>query len=51
MDNMTKPKVGPHAVSRYHQLRMIYSSDDISNLPDHLFQVPGYLLNISGYMR
>ena len=50
MDDMAKVKVGPPAVSRYHQLNRIYPSNDMPNLSDHDFPVPGYLLNVSGYM-
>ena len=49
--DMAKLKVGPPAVSRYHQLRRIYSSNDMPNLPDHYFSVPSYLLSTSGYLR
>ena len=50
MDNMAKIKVGAPAVSRYHQIRLIYTSLDMPNLSDHDFPVPNYLLSASGYM-
>ena len=49
-DDMAKIKVGPPAVSQYHQVRKILMKDDNMNLPDHDFPIPGYLLNASGYM-
>ena len=49
-DDMAKIKVGPPAVSRYHQMRKIFLKGDEPNLPDHDFPIPGYLLNTSGYM-
>ena len=51
MDDMNKIKVGPLAVSQYHQLRRLYSSSDMPNMPDHDFPMPGYLINTSGYME
>ncbi len=47
---MAKIKVGAPAVSRYHQIRRIFSSSDMPNLSDHDFSVPNYLLSVSGYM-
>ena len=47
---MAKVKVGPPAVSRYHQVKCFLMSNDSSNLPDHDFPVPGYLLNVFRYM-
>ena len=49
MDGMAKLKVGAHAVSRYHQIRHIFSTTDMPNLNDHDFLVPNYLLSVSGY--
>ena len=49
-DDMVKIKVGPPAVSRYHQVRKMFMRDDNMNLPDHDFPIPGYLLITSGYM-
>ena len=50
MDDMAKLKVGAPAVSRYHQIRRMFSSSDMPNLSDHDFPVPKYLLSVSGYM-
>ena len=49
-DDMAKIKVGPPAVSRYHQVCGMFMKDDNMNLPDYDFPIPGYLLNTSGYM-
>ena len=49
-DDMAKVKVGPPAVSRYHQIRRYFQGADTSNMPDHDCPMPGYLLNVSGYM-
>ena len=49
-DDTAKVKVGPPAVSRYHQVRKMFTKDDNPNLPDHDFPIPGYLLNTLGYM-
>ena len=50
VDDMAKIKVETPAVSRYHQIRIIFMNNDSPNLPDHDFPVPGYLLKVSGYM-
>ena len=50
VDDMAKIKVGAPAVSRYYQVKRIFSRDDNPNLPDHDFPVPGYHLTVSGYM-
>ena len=50
VDDMVKIKVEAPAVSRYHQIRSIFMNNDSPNLPDHDLPVPGYLLNVSGYM-
>ena len=50
-DDMNKLKVGPPAVSRYHQISRFFPSDDKPNVPDHDFPNPGYLLIPSGYMQ
>ena len=50
MDDMAKVKVGAPAVSRYHQLRRIFGTNDSPNYSDHDFPVPNYLLAVSGYM-
>ena len=47
---MAKIKVGPPAVSRYHQLKIIFPTNDQPNFGDHDFPIPGYLLSPSGYM-
>ena len=49
-DDMAKVKVGPPAVSRYHQIRRYFLGADTPNMPHHDFPIPGYLLNVSGYM-
>ena len=50
IDDMAKVKVGAPALSRYHQIKRFFPNGDMPNLNDHDFPVPGYLLNISGYM-
>ena len=50
MDDMTKIKVGTPAVSRYHQVRRLFTSTDMLNLSDHDFALPNYLLSVSRYM-
>ena len=47
---MAKVKVGAAEVSRYHQIRSIYPTNNMPNLLDHNFPVPGCFLNVSGYM-
>ena len=47
-DDMNKLKVG---ASRYHQIEHFYPTDDVPNVPNHDFPIPGYLLIPSGYMR
>ena len=49
-DDMAKIKVGPPAVSRYHQVRKMFMKDDNMNPLDHDFLIPGYLLNTLGYV-
>ena len=49
MHNMAKIKVGPRAVSIYHQLKRIFPTNDQPNFSDHDFQISGYLLSPSGY--
>ena len=49
-DDMATVKVGPPAISRYHQIKQMFLEEDQPNYPDHDFPVPGYLLNVSGYM-
>ena len=50
LDDMSKVEVGAPAVSRYHQIRSIFPTNNMSNLPEHDFPVSGYFLNVSGYM-
>ena len=49
MDDMVKIKVGPPAVSRYHQLKIIFPTNDQPNFIDHDFPTPGYLFSPSEY--
>ena len=49
-DDMAKIKVGPPAVSRYHQIQRLSPTGDSPNYSDHDFPVPNYLLSVSGYM-
>ena len=51
MDDMAKIKVGAPAVSRYHQISKIFPKNDRVNFSDHDFPIPGYLLNVSGYLE
>lgn len=51
VDDMNKIKVGPNAVSRYHQISNFFLRDDSPNYPDHDFPHPGYLIILSEYMR
>ena len=50
MDDMAKIKVRAPAVSRYHQVRRLFTSTDMPNLSDRSFPVPNYLLSVSRYM-
>ena len=50
VNNMAKIKVGAPAVSRYHQIEHFFVENDLPNLNDHDFPVPGYFLNVSGHM-
>ena len=50
-DDMTKAKLGPPAVSRYHQIRRYFLGTHPPNMPDHdLRVIGGYLLSVSGYI-
>ena len=50
-DNMNKLRMGPAtAVSRYHQQFRFFMTNNGSNLNDHDFSNPGYLLVPSGYL-
>lgn len=51
VDGIAKVKVGVPAVSRYHQLLRLYATNDMPNFTDHDFPIPGYFINVSGYMR
>ena len=51
VDDMNKIKVGPNAVSRYHQISNFFLRDDSPDYPDHDFPHPGYLIIPSEYMR
>ena len=42
-DDMNKIKVGPLAVSRYHQIERFFPTEDTPNYSDHDFPVPGYI--------
>ena len=50
MDDMAKIKVGLRAVSRYHQLKRTFATNDQPDFSNHDFPIPGYLLSPSGYM-
>ena len=49
-DDMAKIKVGAPAVSRYHQIKDFFIENDLRNLNDDDFPMPGYLLIVSGHM-
>lgn len=52
LDDKAKVHVGTTAVSRYHQIRKFFHSDDAPNHLDHDFpHAHGYLLAVSGYME
>ena len=50
-DNMNKVRIGVLAVSRYHQIRKIFMTDQSPDYPDHDFPHPGYLITPAGYMQ
>ena len=50
MDDKAKVHVGTPSVSRFHQILKLFPSNDRPNFKDHDFRLPGYLLNVSGYM-
>jgi hypothetical protein len=50
-DRKAKLKVGPPAVSRYHQIQRFFHVSDTPNYGDHDFNFPGYLLDLSGFME
>ena len=51
MDGMAKIKVGAPVVSRYHQIRRLFPTNDSPNFEDHDFRVPNYLLSVPGYIN
>ena len=51
MDDIVKVRVGALAVSRLYQLKHLLPSSDQPNFSDHDFPMPGYFLNVSGYME
>ena len=48
--DMAKIKVGPPAVSRYHQIQRLFPTSYSPNYSDHDFPVPNYLLSVSAYL-
>jgi hypothetical protein len=50
IDTMNKIKVGPLAVSRYHQIKRVYMVDDFPQYDSHDFPVPGYHLDAAGVL-
>ena len=50
VDDMNKCKVGPLAVSRYHQIRRFFMDDDAPKCDDHDWPLPGYYIGTSGYL-
>ena len=50
-DDMNNIKVGALAMSRYHQIQRFFPTDNVPNVPDHDFPIPGYLIIPYGYMR
>jgi hypothetical protein len=50
-DRKAKLKVGPPAVSRYHQIQRFFQGRDTPNYGDHDFNFPGYLLDLAGFME
>lgn len=49
-DSKAKLHIGGQAVSRYHQLRTFFPSNDTPDYADHDFPVPGYLIEPDGYL-
>ena len=47
---MNKLHVGTPAVSKYHQLKRFFLSDEGPDFADHDFPLRGYLITPSGYM-
>ena len=50
-DSKAKVHIGGQAVSRYHQIRTFFPSDDTPHYMDHDFPVPGYLIEPDGYFQ
>jgi len=49
-DSKANIHIGGQAVSRYHQLRTFFLSDDVPHYHDHDFPVPGYLIEPDGFL-
>lgn len=49
-DSKAKIHIGGQAVSRYHQIRTFFPSDDTPHYADHDSLVPGYLIELDGYL-
>jgi hypothetical protein len=49
-DSKAKVHIGGQAVSRYHQLRKFFPSDDTPHYADHDFPISGYLIEPDGYL-
>jgi len=49
-DSKAKVHIGGQAVSRYHQIRTFFPSDDTPHYHDHDFPVPGYLIEPDGFL-
>ena len=49
-DSKAKLHIGGQAVSRYHQIRTFFQTDDMPHYADHDFPVPGYLIEPDGYL-
>lgn len=50
-DSKAKVHTGGQAVSRYHQLKTFFPSDDVPHFADHDFPIPGYLIEPDGYLQ
>lgn len=49
-DSKANIHIGGQAVSRYHQLRSFFPSDDTPHYADLDFAIPGYLIEPDGYL-
>ena len=49
-DSKAKVHIGGQAVSRYHQLRTFFPTDDQPHYHDHDFPICGYLIEPDGYL-